>query len=173
MGTTWDWGREKGRRTATHSWLMFSSEKEKGKLKDLLPEEQRSQELIPSHAAPPETLRLQTMPVPSLDRWASQEADPEHLQFVVWCFKAQWNSWPFILKFQAAKHRAVGASYEHLKCLCIRTGAGHFKSTRWLSSLLVSWSLQGEWRTRRSLVTGRSKNSCFNNGRVCFNCETR
>lgn len=145
----------------------------RGKEKYLLPEEQRCQELIPSYAAHPKRLRLQIMPVPSLDSWASQEAEPEQLQFVVWCFKAHWNSWLFILKFQAAKCRAVGASYEHLKSLCIRTEAGHFKATWWLSSLLVSQRLQGEWRTRRSLVTGRSKNACFNSGGVCFNCETR
>lgn len=108
-----------------HSWWREG----RGKEKYHLAEEQRCWELIPSHAAHPKRHRLQTMPVPSLDSWASQEVGPEQLQFVVWCFKAHWNSWLFILKFQAAKCRAVGASYEHLKSLCIRTEAGHFKST--------------------------------------------
>lgn len=168
MGITWDRGEEEGRWTATPMAKEYFLQRRKRE-REITSTGKTKMSSIPSHAAHPKRL----MSVPSLDTWTSQEPDPQWLKFVFWWFKSRWNSWFFILKFQAAKCRAVGATYEHLKSLCIRTEAGHFRSMWCLSSLLLSQSLYRAWRTRRSLVTGRSKNACFNSGGDSFNCETR
>lgn len=96
----------------THAQLIDIFYRERtGKEKNLVLEGQRCQELILSHAAHPERLIWQMMPIPSQNRQASQEVDPEQLQFAVWCLKVHWNLWLFISEFQAAKCRAVGAEW--------------------------------------------------------------
>lgn len=166
MGITWDWGEEEGRWTATHMAEEYFLQRRKREREITSTSKTNMSDINTKWCCTSWNL----MSVPSLDTWASQGADPQWLKFVFWWFKSRRNLWPFILKFQAAKCRAT---CEHLKSLCIRTDAGHLSSVWGLSSLLLSQSLYRAGKTRRSMVTGRSKSACFNSGVVSFNCETR